>query len=167
MKDNFYHSLPRLVVAVLLCMVSAINALADEGVILTLKSGQEVGFLFTRKPSIITSDTALAISTGDGQEVSYDYAEVRSIRLGAIIETGLDKTPAQEPTSVTFKVDDSMLNVYNLPVGVSVSIYTLNGHCLATQSQTTDGATMSIPLNDKGVLVVRTSNGISYRILNQ
>ena len=37
---------------------------------------------------------------------------------------------------------------------------------VAMQKQTTDGSTLSVPLNATGVLVVRTSTGISYRVLN-
>ena len=60
----------------------------------------------------------------------------------------------------------SQLYVFGLPQGESVSVYDLAGRRVAMQKQATDGSTLSIPLNATGVLVVRTSTGISYRVSN-
>ena len=167
MKKMFYHSFLRLGVVALLCMASAIKAAAEEGVTLTLKSGQEVSFVFSSKPCIATSDAELVITTANGQKLSYDYAEVRYICFGKSTSTDITETTAQQCTEVTFKVNSGMLSVYNLPVGESVSIYNLNGQRIAHESQATDGGTLNLPLKASGVLVVRTSTGISYRILNK
>lgn len=167
MKKRLNHFFFRFGVVALLCMVSTIKASADEGVILTLKSGQEVGFVFSSKPCIATSDAELVIFTADGQKLSYDYADVCNISFRVAASTDIKETTKQQGAEVTFKVNAGMLSVYNLPVGESVSVYNLNGQRLAFESQTTDGATLSLTLKASGVLVVRTSTGISYRILNQ
>lgn len=167
MKKMFNHSFLRLGVVALLCMASAIKAAAEEGVTLRLKSGQEVSFVFTSKPCIATSDVELVITTADGQKLSYDYAEVRNISFGEYASTGITETTAQQSAEVTFKVNAGVLSVFNLPVGESVSICTLNGNRIVMQKQNVDGAILNLPLKASGVLVVRTSTGISYKILNQ
>lgn len=162
----FNRSFLRLVVT-FICIISATKAIAEEGVVLTLKSGQEVNFVFSSKPCISTSDAELIITTADGNKLSYDYTEVRNISFSTTTGTNITETIAQQETEVTFKTSSNVLFVYNLPVGESVSIYTLSGYRIAMQKQTTKGAILKLPLKESGVLVVCTSTGISYRIFIQ
>lgn len=163
----FNHYFLRLVVVTFICIISVIKAMAEEGVILTLKSGQEVNFVFSSKPCISTSDAELIITTADGNKLSYDYTEVRNISFSTTTGTNITETIAQQETEVTFKTSSNVLFVYNLPVGESVSIYTLSGYRIATQKQTTKGAILNLPLKESGMHVVCTNTGISYRIFIQ
>jgi hypothetical protein len=167
MKYMFKHSFMKLGIVALLCMVSAIRVAAEDGVILTLKSGQKVNFMFSNKPSIAVSDAELIIATADGQKLSYDYAEVHNISFSTTASTDIKEITAKHDTEVTFKTNAGVLSVYNMPVGESVSIYTLSGQHIAMQKQTTEGTVLNIPVKVNGVLIVRTSTGICYRILIQ
>ena len=167
MKYMFKHSFMKLGIVALLCMVSAIRVAAEDGVILTLKSGQKVNFMFSNKPCIAVSDAELIIATADGQKLSYDYAEVHNISFSTTASTDIKEITAKHDTEVTFKTNAGVLSVYNMPVGESVSIYTLSGQHIAMQKQTTEGTVLNIPVKVNGVLIVRTSTGICYRILIQ
>lgn len=109
----------------------------------------------------------LTITVPDGTNVVYAYADVKNVRFGEFSTTGIDSAPGTENTpDVTFRISDGLLQVFGLPHGESVSVYDLGGRRVAMQKQATDGGTLSIPLNATGVLVVRTSTGISYRVSN-
>lgn len=167
MKKNLLQSFARICLMVLLLFSAGTNCKAEDGVVVTLKDGQVVNFLFSSKPCVMTTEAELLITTADGQRLSYDYSEVSSVRFGNGESTGVKEAPAQDISEVSFKIISGVLNVYDLPVGENVSVYTLNGHRIGTQSQQKDGEVLSIPLKANGVLVVRTSTGVSYRILNK
>lgn len=139
---------------------------AEESVILSLKNGTEVAFAFSSKTRLAMGEE-LTISVSDGTNVVYAYTDVEHVRFGEFSTTGIDSAPGTENTpDVTFRICDGLLQVFGLPQGESVSVYDLAGHRVAMQKQIADGCTLSIPLNVSGVLVVRTSTGISYRIVN-
>ena len=156
----------RVALTAVLLLSSVLGVRAEEGVILSLKDGTEVAFAFSSKPRLATGEE-FTISTPDGMYVVYSYADVRNFRFGEFTTTGIDSAHGTKNTpDVTFRISGGQLHVFGLPQGESVSVYDLAGRCLAMQKQTTDGSTLSVPLNATGVLVVRTSTGISYRVSN-
>lgn len=151
---------------VVLLLACVLGTMAEEGVILSLKDGTEVTFVFSSKPRLAMGEE-LTITAPDGTNVVYAYTDVRNVRFGEFSTTGIDSAPGTDNTpDVTFRISDGLLLVFALPHGESVSVYDLGGRRVAMQKQATDGGTLSIPLNATGVLVVRTSTGISYRVSN-
>lgn len=149
-----------------LLLSCVLGARAEEGVILSLKNGTEVAFAFSTKPRLAMGGE-LAITAPDGTSVVYAFADVKNVRFGEFVTTDIDSSSGTENTpDVIFRISDGMLQVFALPQGESVSVYDLAGRRVAMQKQTADGSTLSIPLNATGVLVVRTSTGISYRVSN-
>lgn len=148
-----------------LLLACILGSRAEESVILSLKNGTEVAFAFSSKLRLAMGDE-LTISASDGTNVVYAYADVEKVRFGEFFTTDIDSAPAKENMpDVTFRISGGQLHVFGLSQGESVSVYDLAGHRVAMQKQTTDGCTLSIPLNVSGVLVVHTSTGISYRML--
>lgn len=166
MNKTVSQSFARACLMAVLLLVSGMHAWAEEGVILSLKNGSEIGFAFSSKPRL-TMGTELTFTSSDGVSVSYAYAEVKNVRFGEFSVTGIEdvETVAQTP-DVSFRISAGTLMVSGLPVGENVRVYDLSGHLVAMQEQTADGAVLSVLVPARGVLVVRTSNGISYRILN-
>lgn len=150
---------------VLLMLASVLNIKAEEGVILSLKNGSEVAFAFTTKPRLAMGEV-FTISASDGTNVIYSYSDVKSFRFGEFSVTAIETLRGTEDTAgVTFRISGGQLQVFALPQGESVSVYDLDGRRVAMQKQMTDGGVLNIPLNANGVLVVRTSTGISYRVV--
>lgn len=141
-------------------------AMAEDGVIVKLKNGSEVGFVFSSKPNV-TPGAELSITTSDGASVSYDYAEVRSVRFGDVTSTGIDDVTSSPVCDVVFRLLDGKVVVEGLPAGESVSVYNASGQLLATEKQSADGTALSVPLDARGVLIVRTSTGVSYKVMNK
>lgn len=141
-------------------------AMAEDGVIVKLKNGSEVGFVFTSKPKI-TPGAELSITTSDGASVSYDYAEVRNVSFGDVTSTGIDDVTSSPVCDVVFRLLDGKVVVEGLPAGESVSVYNASGQLLATKKQTATGVSLTLPLEGSGVLIVRTSTGVSYKVMNK
>ncbi len=149
-----------------LLLSCVLGARAEEGVLLSLKDGTEVAFAFSSKPRLAMGGE-LTITVPDGTNVVYAYADVKNVRFGEFVTTDIDSASGTENTpDVTFRISGGQLHVFGLPQGESVSVYDLAGRRVAMQKQTTDGCTLSIPLTATGVLVVRTTTGISYRMVN-
>ena len=149
------------------CVVSA-TAMASDGVIIKLKNGNEVGFVFSTKPRVAFG-TELQISTSDGVSVSYEYAEVCSVSYGDVSSTSIGDVPSSSTVcDVVFKLIDGKLLVEGLPAGESVGVYTIDGKVIATGKQTDDSMSLTIPLTvGRGVLVVRTSTGVGYKVMSR
>lgn len=148
-----------------LLLAYALATRADEGVVLSLKDGTEVAFTFATKPRLAMGEE-LTISSTDGTKVVYAYADVKDIRFGELITTGIDSVLGKvETPEVTFRISGGQLQVIGLPIGESVSVYDLDGRRVAMQKQNADGTHLFVPCLARGVLVVRTSTGLAYRVL--
>ena len=91
---------------------------------------------------------------------------VRSIRFEESAATGINDIKGEDNSVISFKVVGGTLYVYGLPVGENVSVYTVSGQRIAMKRQANSESVLSLPLTSQGVLVVSTSTGISYRVLN-
>ena len=148
----------------MLCGGTAVHA--DDGVVLLLTSGSEVGFAFSSRPQVVPGEK-LVIRCADGVEVSYAYGEVHRISWGEVgTTTSVDSSIVDDaPKRVQFSVSPSELLVNGLPVGESVSLCRADGQLVSTHLQDAEGATLRIPLSDSGLYIVRTSTGVSYKVL--
>ena len=148
----------------MLCGGSAVHA--DDGVVLLLTSGREVGFAFSSRPQVVPGEE-LVIRCADGVEVSYAYGEVQRLSWGEVgTTTSVDSSiMGDAPKRVQFSVSPSELLIDGLPVGESVSLCRADGQLVSTHLQDAEGATLCIPLSYSGLYIVRTSTGVSYKVL--
>ncbi len=165
MKNTRINIIARICSLAVALLCSGVNALADEGVVLTLKDGQELRFMFSEKPTVIHG-RELTIIASDATTVSYDYTQVRSLRFGEFVPTAIEEVEGDSAPVVSFKIVDGTLYVYGLPAGERVSVYTISGQRVGAKRQSDNGVVLSLPLTSRGVLIVTTSTGISYRVLN-
>lgn len=165
MKKQTVNHLPRLAILLLLLLSAGTKVMAEDGVILTLKDGREIAFAFSSKPKI-SMGTELTITAQDGMQVCYDYADVHKVQFGETGTSGIGSTPAIQGPDLSFTISNGILSVHGLPAGGSVSIYDLGGRRVAMGEQASEAGTLNIALSAKGVLIVRTSTGIGYRIMN-
>ena len=166
MKKPLLQPFARVGLMAVLLLSCVLGARAEGGVILSLKDGTEVAFAFSSKPRLAMGEE-LTITAPDGTNVVYAFADVRNVRFGEFTSTGIDSAPGTENTpDITFRISGGQLHVFGLPQGESVSVYDLSGQRQTHQKQNADGTTITLPLSAKGVLVVRTSTGVSYRLMN-
>ena len=161
MKKNMTHILMLLVA--LLCFQSLH---AEEGVILQLKDGSEVGFAFSTHPKV-TLGCELMLSLPDGTSVSYDYSEVKRFSFGEVKVTDIQEALSAPACAVSFKLEAEQVLVSGLPIGETVCVYNIAGQQLTAVRQTAEGTVLSVPLTQSGILIVRTTTGVSYKVLKK
>lgn len=151
-----------LVAALLVVAPTALPA--DDGIALQLKSGEKVTFLFSDKPSLQTG-TRLTLSSHTGT-VSYDYAEVRSIRrVSGIVPSAISALEGARPQLV-FRITGNAIVVTGMAPNARLALYTVSG--MLVGSATSDGrGSATLPLRQKGVFVVKATGGISYTFVRK
>ena len=165
MNRDLFQPCAQIVLMTVLLLTCVLGARAEESVILSLKDGTEVALAFSSKPRLAIGEE-LTISTSEGTSVIYAYADVQNVRFGEFSITGIESTPSTENMpDVTFRIYGGQLHVFGLPNGESVSVYDLCGRRVAIQKQATEDSILIIPLKVSGVLIVRTTTGISYRMI--
>ena len=139
---------------------------AEDGIILQLKSGKEVGFMFMSKPKVIPGEE-LVITADCGTSVVFNYDEISRILFGDVATTGIERMQSSSSCEVMLSLFDGKLSIERLAIGESVSIFNLSGQMIATAKQTTDGSPLLIPLSARGIFVVCISTGVSCKIINK
>ena len=151
-------------------MLSALGTLvahAEEGVTFYLNTGGKVSFAFSERPVVKLSGDELTISTDGSNDVSYAYDAVKKVMFESDIVTSVAApTTATSDAHVLFSVDQNQIKASGLQVGERVSLYALNGTLQQTTIASSDGTTsLSLGALPKGVYVVRTQGGISYKFM--
>lgn len=141
----------------------------SPGVTFLLRSGQKVSFAFTQKPVIAVSNSELSVSVAGVQRVSYAYADVQRVFLSDDVASGIapvQADPSQQ--SVTFTWQDGQLRANSLAAGEQVHVYSIDGKLALSGRAQADG-TLQISFSSlpKGVYVVRTQGGLSYKLFNK
>lgn len=136
---------------------SSLTASADnEGIILTQKDGQTVGFAFAQEPKMSFTATDVVIQAGD-QSVGYAMDGLK-ITFGDVSATAVKSI---EKADVKFAFSKTGMQAAGLQAGETVSVYTLNGTRVATAKVGADGK-VSVNLPQKGVYVVKAGR-VSYK----
>lgn len=139
---------------------------ADETVVLQLANGQKVEFAFTDNPVIVTGPGQLVMRSAKG-EVSYDYDAVQSITWSKTVSpTGISAPKAGPAAAAAFRVTDSGIEVTGLAKGETVAVYTAGGVQVAAAKSNGGTATVTLP-GGKGVYIVHTTSGISYKFIRK
>lgn len=152
-------------ILLLIAVTVSVAVRAEEGVILHLKDGNEVSFVFSSRPKLMMG-TELQISTIDGYQVSYDYLLVSRVSFGEATATGVEEVSTVK-SKVVFSLSEDKVLVEGLKVGESASVYNLAGQLLISVKQTLPSGPLTLPLTEKGVLIVRMSTGVNYKLMSK
>lgn len=150
-----------------MCSLGAL-AKVSPGVTILLKSGEKVSFAFTEKPVIVTGSSAVSVSVGGMERVSYPYTDFSRILFEGVEITAIELPSVEKSVPhAVFLVENDVLHANGLKVGERVMVYSLNG-MLVTSSEANSVGCVHFQLSQlpKGVLVIRTQGGISYKLMN-
>lgn len=152
----------------LLLLAVSLPSWADEGVIVVLKNGNTVGFSFAEKPVIETGES-LILRTPSGKSVSYAYDNVRKVFWGDNTTTAIDNAKSVTTPNVRFRIMTDAIEVCGLAPGEWAGLYTTSGSLVTSVASVSDGSvvTLSLPVGQRAVYIVRTSRGISYKFTNR
>lgn len=153
----------RLLLQALFISFSVAKGMAESGIILKLKSGATLGFTFLAQPKV-EMGSELTITDAGGVSVSYNYAEVTSLSWGEVESLGIENAKNVNFCDVVFNHTNDVVSVIGLPKGAYVSIYTVGGSLI--RKRQSDGSILNVTLPYKGLYIVSTSTGASYKIMN-
>lgn len=156
----------KLLLMILVMMVATTGvAYAQQGVVLTLRSGRTVSFAFDRRPVMVTG-SELTMQTADGTSVSYAYDEVENVRWGEIddLTKVVDDAAQSSVRNIVFRLCDGGIEAQGLVRGQTLTAYSIDGRVVSTvRAADTEPTILPLP-EGKGVYVIRTSTGVSLKI---
>ena len=151
-------------------MLSALGTLvahAEEGVTFYLNTGGKVSFAFSERPVVKLSRDELTISADGSNDVSYAYDAVKKVMFESdIVNSVAAPATATDDAHVLFSVGQNQIKASGLQTGERVSLYALNGTLQQTTIASSNGTTsLSLGALPKGVYIVLTQGGISYKFM--
>lgn len=160
-------SIRLLLLSSLLALLPSLANAAEKAAFLNLTDGTTVGFFLSEDPVVYnTGDTIIVRSTK--YAVKYALKDVRSITFGTMEATGIQDVTTSPEADVNFRLSDAGLNVTGLPDGTRVALYNLSGAKVAESKVAGNGASLTLPSQGRpSVYIVRTSTGISYKLITK
>lgn len=148
-------------------LMLATDIYASNSVILLLKNGSTVSFDFNKNP-MIAIENDLIIKTVDN-EVAYPYSSVQRIYWDGHDDiAGIDVLKGSG-RQVSFRFDDGSISVSGLSKGERISVYTIDGKMTgnAISADGTADVSLRLPNNSGTVFIIRTSKGLSYKLIRK
>ena len=141
----------------------------NPGVTFLLRNGEKVSFSFAEKPVIALSDDNLSVSVCGVECVSYAYADVQRVVVADDVVSAIDNVVANDKRQhVVFSFSASTLNVSGLAANESIALYATDGKLMLSEKANAEGkAAMNLSSLQQGIYVVRTQNGISYKLFKK
>lgn len=144
-------------------MLIATGIYAEDGVVLLLRNGNSVKFVFSEKPVMVTGSTLTMKTTSE--TVDYNYTEIKRSYFGEITSS-IDEVRGNSKSESLFRMTPAGMEVTGLQQGEKVSVYTVGGKLVYSTKSTGSQLNINLP-SDRQVYVVKTDNGVSFKINRQ
>ena len=144
-------------------MLIATGIYAEDGVVLLLRNGNSVKFAFSEKPVMVMGST-LTMKT-KSETVDYNYTEIKRSYFGEITSS-IDEVRGNSKSESLFRMTPAGMEVTGLQQGEKVSVYTVSGKLVYSTKSTGSQLNINLP-SDRQVYVVKTDNGVSFKINRQ
>lgn len=144
-------------------MLIATGIYAEDGVVLLLRNGNSVKFAFSEKPVMVTGNTLTMKTTSE--TVDYNYTEIKRSYFGEITSS-IDEVRGNSKSESLFRMTPAGMEVTGLQQGEKVSVYTVSGKLVYSTKSTGSQLNINLP-SDRQVYVVKTDNGVSFKINRQ
>lgn len=144
-------------------MLIATGIYAEDGVVLLLRNGNSVKFAFSEKPVMVTGRTLTMKTTSE--TVDYNYTEIKRSYFGEITSS-IDEVKGNSESESLFRMTPAGMEVTGLQQGEKVSVYTVSGKLVYSTKSTGSQLNINLP-SDRQVYVVKTDNGVSFKINRQ
>ena len=141
----------------------------SPGVTFLLRDGKKVSFAFVEKPIVAMNESNLSVNVGGVQRVSYAYADVQRVLIDDDVVSAVDDVVVGDKAQhVVFTVTANTLSVSGLMVNERIALYASDGKLVINEQAGADGkASISMSSLQQGIYVVRTQNGISYKLFKK
>lgn len=141
----------------------------SPGVTFLLRNGNKVSFAFTEKPIVLMSESNLSVNVGGVQRVSYAYADVQRVLIDDDVVSVVDDVMVGDKAQhVVFTVTANTLSVSGLVHNECIALYATDGKLVINEQADAEGkASISMSSLLQGIYIVRTQNGISYKLFKK
>ena len=141
----------------------------NPGVTFLLRNGKKVSFAFAEKPVVAMSESNLAVHVGGEQRVTYAYADVQRVLIDDDVVSAVnDVAVSDKAQHVVFTVTAHTLSVSGLVANERIALYATDGRLVINEQADAEGkASISLSSLQQGIYVVRTQNGISYKLFKK
>ena len=149
---------------------SCLSAMAGvPGVTFLFTNGQKVSFTFASKPEIAVGDNGITISSSNSASVSYTFANVQKFYFeDDVVDAGIQDVKASSDAYPVFSCNNGVITVSGLKAAERVSVYSIGGSKVGeAKADNTGCASVNISDAAKGVYVVSTDSGVSFKILKK
>ena len=143
-------------------MLIATGIYAEDGVVLLLRNGNSVKFAFSEKPVMMTGSTLTMKTTSE--TVDYNYTEIKRSYFGEITSS-IDEVRGNSKSESLFRMTPAGMEV-KVQQGEKVSVYTVGGKLVYSAKSTGSQLNINLP-SDRQIYVVKTDNGVSFKINRQ
>lgn len=142
-----------------------LTAMADEGVVVQLKSGKTMAFAFTDKPTIVPAEV-LTIRTKSGNQLELSYGDVDRFYWSDNISTAIVTPKATATGNPVFHIADNSITAEGLAAGEHVSVFTADGRQMGSATAMGGKASVALP-QQGGIYIIKTSSGVSYKFIKK
>lgn len=138
---------------------------ADKGVVLLLKNDRTLGFAFSEMPTIIIGPQ-LSIKTSRNT-VSYSYSDVQRIYFDDVQASDIKIITTHDQPNITFHISGDVIEVKGMTSSGTVTVFTMEGKQVLAARADNDGfVSVHIP-QGKGVYIMKTSDGVSFKFITR
>lgn len=141
----------------------------SPGVTFLLRDGKRVSFAFAEKPVVALSESDLAVRVGGVQRVSFAYADVQRVLIDDDVVSAVDDAVVEDKAQhAVFALSANTLSVSGLSSNERIAFYTSDGKLVINEQANAEGkASITLSSLQQGIYVVRTQNGISYKLFKK
>ena len=148
---------------------SCLSAMAGEPGVTFLLTNGKASFTFASKPEIIIVSGGLIKVSSTTASVSYMLAQVlRFYFEDDVVDTGIQEVKAGSAPHPVFSCNNGVIAVSGLKAAEHISVFSIGGSMVGEAKADNAGcASVDLSGTAKGVYVVSTGSGVSFKLLKK
>ncbi len=159
----------RLSVLCLLLMGFVSAAMAGEqGVTFLFRNGTKASFAFSAKPCLAMTADGISVTAVGENTATFLFSDVQRYYFEDISLSSIKAVKDQTASRPVFRYANGAVTVQGMKPGERVSVATVSGALISTANADAQGtAQVDLSASPKGMYVIGTASGVSYKIVKR
>ena len=151
----------------LMGFVSAAMA-GEQGVTFLFRNGTKASFAFSAKPCLAMTADGISVTAVGENTATFLFSDVQRYYFEDISLSSIKAVKDQTASSPVFRYANGAVTVQGMKPGERVSVATVSGALVSTASADAQGtAQVDLSASPKGMYVIGTASGVSYKIVKR
>lgn len=151
----------------LMGFVSAAMA-GEQGVTFLFRNGTKASFAFSAKPCLAMTADGISVTAVGENTATFLFSDVQRYYFEDISLSSIKAVKDQWASSPVFRYANGAVTVQGMKPGERVSVATVSGALVSTASADDQGtAQVDLSASPKGMYVIGTASGVSYKIVKR